>query len=361
MKKIFILMAVALSALTFSCRRSNSWEIKGHIENAPEATVVLESSFNGNWFPIDSVKTGNDGKFTLSHEASQFPSIYRLSFNGKKAYFPVDSIDRLTFEANAGSFDNGYTVTGTPGAEMLSKVNKMISEAGSNAGNNEDLKRSLSELVLEDPAGITAYYVINSSTATGNPIFSPSNRGDLRIIGAVANAYIEQRPNDPRTAYLKNLYLGARRATLDRSNLPVDTLVATEILLPEISLLDDTGVNRSLTEVVAGRPVLVNFTVYNSDYSPALNVELAKIYDLYSSKGLEIYQIAFDDDEFQWRQSAKNLPWITVFNSPKEGFTNLVKYNVDRLPMTFIINRNGELVERVEDPSKIASALARYM
>jgi hypothetical protein len=76
---------------------------------------------------------------------------------------------------------------------------------------------------------------------------------------------------------------------------------------------------------------------------------------------LEIYQIAFDDDEFEWKQSAKNLPWITVYNSPKVGSENLVKYNVSALPTTFIVNRKGELVERVDNPTRIASAVARYL
>jgi hypothetical protein len=180
------------------------------------------------------------------------------------------------------------------------------------------------------------------------------------MIGAVANAFATQRPADPRTPFLKQLFISNRHANLNYA--PTDTIIAEEITLPEISLLDKNGRTQSLTEVASkGNVVIVNFTAYTAQNSPALNIELAKVYQANHSKGLEIYQIAFDDDEFEWKQSAKNLPWITVYNSPKVGSENLVKYNVSALPTTFIVNRKGELVERVDNPTRIASAVARYL
>lgn len=144
--------------------------------------------------------------------------------------------------------------------------------------------------------------------------------------------------------------------------MPVDTIVAREIMLPEIALLDETGSKRSLDEVASqGKVVVLNFTAYSAEVSPALNLELAKIYDAHKAAGLEIYQVGFDADEFAWKQSARNLPWITVYNSPKAGEATLRDYNVGALPALFVINRHGELVERVEDPTRLASAVARYL
>ena len=54
-------------------------------------------------------------------------------------------------------------------------------------------------------------------------------------------------------------------------------------------------------------------------------------------------------------------PWVTVYNSPKDGEATLRDYNVGALPAIFVINRNGELVERVEDPTRLSSAVARYL
>ena len=86
-----------------------------------------------------------------------------------------------------------------------------------------------------------------------------------------------------------------------------------------------------------------------------------RVYNAHHAEGLEVYQIAFDDDEFQWRQAAANLPWITVYNAPADGDQVLRDYNVGSLPATFVINRQGELVERVPDISHLAATVARYL
>ncbi|MDE6134581.1 MAG: hypothetical protein K2F79_03295, partial [Muribaculaceae bacterium] len=83
-------------------------------------------------------------------------------------------------------------------------------------------------------------------------------------------------------------------------------------------------------------------------------------YELYHSKGLEIYQIAFDDDEVAWKQAAANLPWTAVWNSPADGSALLYTYNVGAVPMTFVINRHGDISERVTDPAMLPKTVAKY-
>ena len=107
--------------------------------------------------------------------------------------------------------------------------------------------------------------------------------------------------------------------------------------------------------------LVLNFTAYTAPESPAFNLELAKVYDQYRERGLEIYQVAIDADEFQWRESAANLPWITVYNTPSDGTAALRNYNVGALPATFVINRDGELVERIDQVNRLGAAVARYL
>jgi hypothetical protein len=60
-----------------------------------------------------------------------------------------------------------------------------------------------------------------------------------------------------------------------------------------------------------------------------------------------------------WRQAAQNLPWITVFDPGSINSQNVGTYNVTGIPTTFII-KNSEIVERVEDPTRLKAAVARY-
>jgi hypothetical protein len=211
-------------------------------------------------------------------------------------------------------------------------------------------------MMLGDPAGIVAYYIINKRVG-GVALYNPENKSDNKIIGAVANAFDQYRPNDPRTEFLKRLFITNRR----NSSGKVSTIEAPEVSLFEIELYDNTGKLRKLSEVAAdNKVVLLSFTVYGAEPSPAYNVELNKVYDRYSKNGLEIYQVGLDEDEYRWKQSARNLPWITVYNSASDGVKNLDNYNVVSLPTTYVIV-NGEIAGRVLDPAQVGQEVGKYM
>lgn len=352
--------AAAALFLAVSCSHSPQWKVKGNIEGGADKTMILEASSNGRWYPIDTVKISGNGSFALTQPAAGYPDIYRLNLDGKTVYFPIDSIETVTVDAKAAAFDTDYNVSGTASADMLMAVDNRIQQAlnAYNAGDltaDVSLKRDLTETLLSDPSGIVAYYIICKSV-NGQPIFSPAVKSDVRIIGAVANAYNERRPADPRTTYLKNLFLAnkTRNVTLN------DTITADEIGFFNIDLFDARGQKKSLEALTQKCPVvLLNFTSFSESFSPGLNVTLNKLYDRYASQGLGIYQVALDSDEYQWRQAAKNLPWVSVYNSVAEGTAAITDYNVYMLP-TFFIIRNNTVAERIADPATLEKAVAKY-
>lgn len=359
-KLLNILAPAAALLLAASCSHSSEWHVKGNVEGGADKTMLLEASSNGRWYPIDTVTIASNGSFEASQPAAGYPDIYRLNLDGKTIYFPIDSIETVTVSTKAGAFDTDYTVEGTASADMLMNVDNRIQQA-INAHNSGDLtadtslKHDLTETLLADPSGIVAYYIICKSV-NGRPIFSPAVKSDLRIIGAVANAYSEQRPADPRTTYLKNLFLSNKPRNITVN----DSITAGEIGYFNIDLFDARGQKQSLEALAEKKPVvLLNFTSFSETFSPGLNVTLNKLYDRYSSQGLGIYQVALDSDEYKWRQAAKNLPWISVYNSQAEGESALVQYNVYVLP-TFFIIKDDTVAERITNPADLEKAVAKY-
>lgn len=359
-----ITLATAAIASLCSCKE-DKWQVQGIVTEGEGKSLVLEAPNNyGGWYPTDTVTIGSNGKFAIEGIPAGHPEVYRLTLNGESIYFPIDSLDNISVTANASSFGSDYKISGSESADKMQHINDMIAKVVARNGEqalayDPDLKRALAEQILRDPAGIVAYYTI--FRRVGNTmLFDPSEKTDLRLIGAVANAFATQRPADPRTEFLKSLYISSRKSAANI--IPTDTIVAKEISLPEIELLDNNGKKQSLTDVTSqGKVVVVNFTAYSADASPAFNIELAKVYNANKERGFEIYQISVDEDEFFWKQAAVNLPWITVYNSPKDGVENLLHYNVTALPATFVINRKGELVERIDDITKLDSAVKRYL
>lgn len=359
------IVCLTIFAAFTSCGGKNEWTVDGRIEGAEGDLMVVEASDNGRWFPIDSVRIDSSGKFKITHKASGYPDIYRLRLGDKTLYFPIDSIETVTVVSRADAFDRDYTLAGSPQAEMLMSVDKKVLDVVSANGvsalaNDTLLKRELGGMLLGDPAGIVSYYIINKRIG-GISLFDPSNKNDLRVIGAVANAFNDYRPTDPRTAYLRNLYLTSKAAERSDSDAPRDTVFAKEIGVFDIQLHDVKGVLQSLEKVLSkGNIVLLNFTVYSADKSPEYNRELNKLYDKYKSHGFEIFQVAVDTDEYQWRQAAANIPWITVLN-PQTATKNLLNYNVTEIPTSFLFNRHGELIKRVDSLENLDSAISSVM
>jgi len=363
MKTIFKALGIGSLAFLASCNNGNQWKIDGKITGLTENDIViLEGNNQGYWYPMDTLEMKADGSFKYSHEAQGYPDIYRLRVNSSSLYFPIDSIESVTITAEAPNIAAKHSISGTPQARNLMIVDSLLVDAANRLGasavpNNEPLKRELGQMLLSDPAGIVTYYII-SKKVNGTPLFNPADKQDLRYIGAVANAFNDLRPADPRTSYLRRLFLANRVPEMPVGN----DIQVTEIKAFDIKRFDNTGKEYSLLDLTeSGKVVLLNFTAYAAEESPAFNVALNKVYEKYHNQGFEIFQVSLDENEYAWKQTAKNLPWITVLNSVADGTQILSQYNVSSLPTVFLFNRNGELVERVNDISQLDAAIAKLI
>ena len=353
-------MMVAIATLT-ACN-GNKFHVDGTVEGAGDTTtLVLEQSSNGAWFIIDSVKVDKNGKFSVSAPAPEVPSIYQLRLGEQAICFPIDSLDHVTIKAKLPNFAADYTLAGSEHAEQVMKIDKdaLKFATGKTEAEFAAWKDQLSRQIVADPSGIVAYYTINKYI-NGKPLFDPLNDNDLRIIGAVANAFNSFRPDDPRTNYLVNLLLDGQRRRRAMTA-PTDTMFADMATLIDINLQDYNGKEYKLSKVAAdNRIVLLNFTIYESEVSPKINKLLNDIYQAYHSRGLTIYQVSVDQNNVAWRQAAENLPWITVFDPLSINSQTIGAYNLTGIPTTFII-KNSEIVERIEDVSLLKAAVAKYM
>ena len=360
-RTLYIVCSVLVASFLWSCGNGNNWEINGSVEGSDSTTLYLEGPAQNGWYVMDSTILAGDGDFEFVQPNMGYPEIYRLKANGKVVYFPIDSIETITFKGDASARDSNYTLEGSASAEMMMNIDKkiaaVVAKGGEQAaGTDSILKRELSEMVLGDNLGLISYYIINKRVGNTR-IFDPNNKKDIRIIGAVANKFTSQRPTDHRTELLKQLFIENRRVSKVGDG---DTIQVAQTSLFDIKLYDNKGVLHSLKDVASkGKVTLLNFTVYGAEQSPAFNIALNKVYEANKNK-MEIFQVAVDDNEAVWKESAENLPWITVYASQLERAKPLSSYNVTLLPMTFIIDKNGELAERVDDVSKLETALKKY-
>ena len=93
------------------------------------------------------------------------------------------------------------------------------------------------------------------------------------------------------------------------------------------------------------------------------NKNLVKLYDKYKSKGFEIVGVSLDDREREWKKAVKQdkITWLQINDSRGWDARSAAKWQVDAIPASFLIDRNGNVVsinaEKKELEDKIRELL----
>ena len=76
------------------------------------------------------------------------------------------------------------------------------------------------------------------------------------------------------------------------------------------------------------------------------NKQLVKFYSKYKDKGFEILSVSLDDEKSAWKKAvAKDkITWMQGFDKGGWDSFAAMKWQVDALPSSFLINKNGDVV-----------------
>ena len=162
MKKI--ILSMSLAAALFSCGNGNEYKVSGTVAGAAEEKLVLQRPVQGAWLTVDTIETDKTGEFEFSNPAPKFPEVLRLGRNGKYIYFPVDSIDQISIQADTSAFDTSYRLAGTVNAVWMMQVDsisRILAAKPSDTAAREAAKRQLAVRILEDTSSVVAYYTVN--------------------------------------------------------------------------------------------------------------------------------------------------------------------------------------------------------
>jgi thiol-disulfide isomerase/thioredoxin len=76
------------------------------------------------------------------------------------------------------------------------------------------------------------------------------------------------------------------------------------------------------------------------------NKQLVKFYNKYKDKGFEILSVSLDDEKSAWKKAVTKdkITWMQGFD--RGGWDSFAarKWQVDALPSSFLINKNGDVV-----------------
>ena len=370
-----LLTVLGLCMFLFSaCNNSSDFTVKGVVAGADGQLMYLENVGISNVVTLESIKLAPGGKFKFTEKRPEYPDFYRLRLNNQLINFAVDSTETISFVADAGTFATSYSVEGSENSKAIKAItlaqldanqaisrlrkeyeDKMISDTTYRTkvlAAADAYKEVARKYIYSAPMSTAAYFALFQQI-DGLLFFDLYDRKDVKAYGAVATSYDHAYPESPRSKHLYNLTLQSMKVL--RAQRPVDysNVETKEISFLDIELPDVRGEVVKLSTVAPGKVVLINFTAYQTEWSPALNMALGELYTKYHDQGLEIYQVSLDSDFHFWRNGASNLPWVTV-RDPQSVYSQVAGlYNVKQLPALFILDRKGNLVKRVEDVKKL--------
>lgn len=385
------LVLLILSLLTVACQPTvDRFTLNGQIAEADGQMLYLDHMGHDRIETVDSVRLDSVGSFTFSHQATKDCfDFYRLRVDGKAINLAIDSTETVSITASLPVMQIAYSVQGSENSALIkdmviSQVNLLRDlRSMSSAYRSPDrapLQQRMKEridvfksdittrYILPDPSSAAAYYALFLSI-NGQMLFSPqSDRQDAKCFAAVATQMDMLYPDATRTAHLHNVALKGMTMTAPSNN---DGSVVEQIVRKFGDLIEETGIieielpdyeghMQKLTDL-KGKVVLLDFTAYKTNYSPNYNLMLKGLYNKYADQGFTIYQVSVDSDESFWLNTAPNLPWISVYDEASLGSTYLKLYNVEQIPAAFLIDREGNIVDRPDESDQLDSKIAELL
>lgn len=320
-----IILPATAALLLAGCTTGNDgWTLRGEAPAGVE-TVYLQAPTNaGGWYTLDSAKVSS-GKYHFS-ESRANSQIFAVKLGDNTVYIPADSTETIELTADG-------VRSGSAEADLFNKVESVYASGG----DGHELLQALDG----NYASTAAYYATRLVK-------------DRLLIRTVANRYNEECPNDPRTAILRAEF----GKMTPRGEAPIEQKViyADEIGYYDIELMDRNGKMHKLSDIVDANPLTVlAYVDFTSSDTPAITRALGDA----RSAGAEIYEVGFCDNQHLWAIASEGLPWTNVYQSDAADRVHISQYAVGTFP-TFFIIKNGEIVERVTDYTKLATSIKQH-
>lgn len=340
---ILFLLVVLLSA----CHTSPRFKVVGNISEAADSTIYLDYLALKETVAVDSCVVKENGEFCLKAEAPQYPDLYRLRVGKKQLILAIDSAETIHLQTSLSDFPYA-DVSGSEKTRQLTTLRRSIRSV-----TIDEHKQFARQLILQDPRSQVAYYALFQQK-NGQWVFDLYAKEDRSYFAAVATAWHTFMPDNERGKVLYKLVNDAIKTERKEHNLAMmhQFIEQSESAFLDINLPDEKG-NMKMLSSLRGNVILLDFSAMGMENANAYVFELRELYNAYHQKGLNIYSVSVDANQYLWEDSAHNLPWITVRGDEEQTSVALRTYNVQQVPTLFLFDKQGQIVSRYTDFSSL--------
>jgi peroxiredoxin len=353
--------------LLLSCSKGSKVEITVFIENSDTCMIYLDEQGISEIRQIDSVMVKKDGSFKLK-DRIEHPTFYNLH-TGNQQIIPLLLAPGTSAEIQADmqNFVNGYEIEGSAESSYLLEMNRKLTKTKrridsiqkvlqKNPDAGEEFTQELSasydeiieaqrrysiQFILDHMSSMASIYALYQKIDENNFVLN-ENR-DIQLVKITSQSLDTIWPGSEHVQALKmdaanleeNLYNQRWREVVE----------IAENTFPDIRLPDPNGDTIALSSL-RGKVILLSFWASWDQASVSHNLPLKGIYNTYHSRGLEVYQVSFDNEKEAWLNAIEfdELPWVNVseLSYPESRVAPI--YNLEELPVVFLIDRKGQIV-----------------
>jgi thiol-disulfide isomerase/thioredoxin len=365
-----MLAGLAATLILVSCgndasTKQNGFTVKGKVTNATEKTITLNELTAKGLVMLDTATIGSDGSFEFNGKVNE-KTFCMISFAKGAVLMVLDSASDVALSIDANTPDQ-FGVKGSADTEQLRKLlevnnvymNQLRGLETKYARYNNapptpqvqdqiraeydsimaSRRSAIQEFVYEKQPGIAAYFATNFLTA----------EADFEFFDKVDKLYYAS-------------FSGSKYAIEHHNR--VETLRKTAIgqVAPDIVLSDPFGKTIPLSSL-RGKYVLVDFWASWCKPCRMENPNVVNMYSKFKSKGFEVYSVSLDNNKDAWTKAINDdkLLWTHVSDLKKWDASVVPLYNIESIPFTVLLDKEGKIVAKNLRGSQLEKKLAELM
>lgn len=374
MKQKIKYLSIALPFLLLAACKSEpkGFELKGKLDNSHSEMVFLEQMSPNGLKTVDSVALDDKGEFVMKPYMADI-GFYRLKISAKNfATFIFDANQQVTVNGNAEDLGNTYTVEGSPDSKLFWEINQVSIK---NYRQRDSLQKTFQAYVnMVKMDSVRMDSMSNALEKPYNELINKHNNYLKDFIEKHPESFaslvaIQQLPPDQfmdtyvkLDATLLAKYPNSAYAKAFHEGLTSQSKIVIGKQAPEITMNTTDEKPLSLSSL-RGKIVLIDFWASWCAPCRAENPNVVKAYNMYKSKGFDVFSVSLDKDLDKWKRAIEkdNLSWTNHVCDFKDWNSPVVQlYNFNSIPSNVLIDKEGKIIAkdlRGEDLEKKLSEL----
>jgi len=365
-----ILTLLIMLVILSSCNQKQNIIIKGSLENGKKEMIWLERLDISSTTAVDSQFINNKNKFQFKIKA-EYPDIYMIrNRQGKFISLLASPGEKINITGDYSAILKNYNINGSKESRKIKTLVNKLEETRSRL---KDIERNIEKIstlseeqaleyinlreeIIREQRDFSIRFIIQNLNSLSSifalyQTYSPGNfvlgeALDLQYMKIVADSLSKYYPDVPLVTSFVNDARTTERRYYNLIGLS-DAFRNADTKMPDLVIPSLKGDPIKLSSL-KGKIVLLYFWSSLSEESRLQNPQLLNIYKKYHSKGFEIYAVSLDNKKDLWEKAVwmDEINWINVCELTYPNSRASVLYNISKLPTTYLLNKNGEILER---------------